>query len=67
VRITSNHTPLLLLAGAAAPNQPTCSDMGGSTQCQRTGNMQIYTTAQPMPTPPKSTYGPFVGYHNGGR
>ena len=77
VRITSNHTALLLLAGAAAvaiaaapnasaaPNQPPCFDAGGSTQCQRTGNVQIYTTPQPMPGPPKSTYGPFVGYHNG--
>jgi hypothetical protein len=77
VRITTDHAPLLLLAGAAAlaiaaapsasaaPNQSTCSDMGGSTQCQNMGNVQIYTKAQPMATPSKSTYGPFVGYHNG--
>jgi hypothetical protein len=77
VRITSNHTPLLLLAGAAAlaiaaapsasaaPNEPPCTDMGGSTQCQSTGNVQIYTTPHAMPGTANSTYGPFVGYNHG--
>ena len=77
MRITTYHTPVLLLAGAAAlaiavapsasaaPSQSTCSDVGGSTQCQSMGNVQIYTKARPMATRSKSTYGPFVGYHNG--
>jgi hypothetical protein len=58
------------LAIAAAPNafaasseQP-CSAMGGSTQCQRTGNVQIYTTPQSS-AGPEGTYGPLLGYHNG--
>ena len=69
----------LLAAGAAAgaiaaapsvlatPNQPPCSDVGGSTQCQSTGNVQIYTAPHAMPptVPTNSTYGPFLGYHAG--
>jgi hypothetical protein len=58
------------LAVAAAPNalaassgQP-CSDMGGSTQCQRAGNVEIYTAPQSSPGP-ASSYGPMLGYHNG--
>jgi hypothetical protein len=49
----------------AAPNEPTCSDVGGSTQCQSTGNVQIYTAPHAMPGPTNSTYGPFEGYHAG--
>jgi len=39
--------------------------MGGSTLCQRTSNAQIYATPQSKADPPKTTYGPFLGYHNG--
>ncbi len=49
------------LGDRRAPNVPTCSDGGGSTQCQSTGNVQIYT----MPAPTNSTYGPFLGYQGG--
>jgi hypothetical protein len=77
IRITVIAT--LLAAGAAAvaiavapsaspaPNAPTCSDVSGSTQCQSTGNVQIYTAPQAMPptNPTNSTYGPFLGYHAG--
>jgi hypothetical protein len=76
VRITTNHITLPLLAGAtaltiaAAPSasapqheQP-CSGMGGSTQCQRTGNVQIHTTPWPMTTP-SSTYGCIIGANCG--
>jgi hypothetical protein len=51
--------------GSATPNDHLCSNMGGSTQCERTGNVQIYTTPPAMPATPDSTYGPFLGYHNG--
>jgi hypothetical protein len=50
---------------AAAPADHPCSDMGGATQCQRTGNVQIYTAPQDMPVTPRSAYGPFEGYHAG--
>jgi hypothetical protein len=58
------------LAGApgasAAPDDQACSDMGGATQCQRTANIQIYAKPHALPsTPNNTTYGPFVGYHNG--
>jgi hypothetical protein len=52
-------------SAAATPDGQLCSDMGGSTQCHRTGNVQIYTTPQAAPATTTSTYGPFVGYHNG--
>ena len=77
VRIRINYITPVLAAGAAAvaiaaapsaaatPDDQPCSDMGGSTQCHRTGNVQIYTMPQAMPATTTSTYGPFVGYHNG--
>jgi hypothetical protein len=79
VRIGINYIAAFLAAGAAAvaivaapsalaaPNVPTCSDGGGSTQCQSTGNVQIYTAPHAMPptNPTNSTYGPFLGYHAG--
>jgi hypothetical protein len=76
VRIRINFITPVLAAGAAAaiataptasatPDDHLCSSMGGSTQCQRTGNVQIYTTPQATPAPTNSVYGPFVGYHNG--
>jgi hypothetical protein len=37
--------------------------VGGSTQCQSTGNVQIYTAPHAMPGPTNATYGPFLGYH----
>jgi hypothetical protein len=76
VRITTNHITLPLLTGAtaltiaAAPgastpqNEQPCSGMGGSTQCQRTGNVQSRTTPWPLTTP-NSTYGCIVGANCG--
>ena len=52
-------------SASAAPNVPTCSDGGGSPQCQSTGNVQIYTAPHAMPAPTSSTYGPYLGYHGG--
>ena len=52
-------------SAAATPDGQLCSDMGGSTQCHRTGNVQIYTVPQAASATTTSTYGPFVGYHNG--
>jgi hypothetical protein len=51
-------------AAAARGDQP-CSDMGGATQCQRTGNVQIYAAPQDTLPTPRTTYGPFEGYHAG--
>jgi hypothetical protein len=77
VRIRINYITPVLAAGAAAvaiaaapsaaatPGDQLCSDMGGSTQCHRTGNVQIYTVPQAASATTTSTYGPFVGYHNG--
>jgi hypothetical protein len=77
VRIRINYVTPVLAAGAAvvaiaaAPSAAAtlddhlCSDTGGSTQCRSTGNVQIYTVPQAMPATTNSTYGPFVGYHNG--
>jgi hypothetical protein len=67
--LLSAGTMALAIAAApnawAAPSDQPCSDMGGSTLCQRTGNVQIYATPQSMADAPKTTYGPFLGYHNG--
>ena len=52
-------------SASAAPNEQTCADMGGSTQCERAGNVQIYTTLHPRDTTPNTTYGPMMGYHDG--
>ena len=77
MRIRINYITPVLAAGVAAvavaaapraaatPDGQLCSDMGGSTQCHRTGNVQIYPTPQAAPATTTSTYGPFVGYHNG--
>jgi hypothetical protein len=52
-------------SASAAPNEPPCTDMGGSTQCQSTGNVQIYAAPHAVPGTANSTYGPFVGYNHG--
>jgi hypothetical protein len=50
---------------SAAPSQQPCFDGGGSTQCQSTGNVEIYTAPRAMPAPTNSTYGPYLGYRGG--
>ncbi|MCW2650647.1 MAG: hypothetical protein JWR32_1623 [Mycobacterium sp.] len=77
MRIRINYVTPVLAAGAAAvaiaaspsasatPDRQPCSDMGGSTQCQSAGNVQIYTTLHAMPVTPRTAYGPFEGYHAG--
>jgi hypothetical protein len=52
------------VAGAAPAGQP-CSDMGGATQCERTGDVEIYATPQDMAVTSHTAYGPFEGYHAG--
>jgi hypothetical protein len=52
-------------SASAAPNAPPCTEMGGSTQCQSTGNVQIYAAPHAVPGTANSTYGPFVGYNHG--
>jgi hypothetical protein len=77
MRIAIHYLTALLTAGtaavviaaapsaAAAPAGPPCSDMGGATQCQRTGNVQIYAAPQDTPVTARTAYGPFEGYHAG--
>jgi hypothetical protein len=50
---------------SAAPGERPCSDMGGATQCERTGDVEIYAAPQDMPATSRSAYGPFEGYHAG--
>jgi hypothetical protein len=76
VRITTNHITLLLLAGATAAtiavtpsasapqNGQPCSGMGGSTPCQRMGDVQIHTTPGTL-NPPSSPYGCIIGLNCG--
>ena len=49
VAITTAPTAL------AGPSEQACTDIGGSTQCQRMGNVQIYTAPKDLPATPKST------------
>jgi hypothetical protein len=77
VHIRANPVSTLLAAGAAAvaiavapsvlaaPNEQSCADMGGSTVCQRAGNVQIHTSPQATPAQPGTAYGPFEGYNAG--
>jgi hypothetical protein len=77
VHIWTNYLAPLLAAGAAAvaiaaapsvlaaPNEQSCADMGGSTVCQRAGNVQIHTGPQATPAQPGTAYGPFEGYNSG--
>jgi hypothetical protein len=69
-------TPLLSAAAAAlaiaaapsalaAPSEQPCSDMGGTTECQRTSNVQIYAKPHDMQVTPRTAYGPFEGFHAG--
>jgi hypothetical protein len=60
VRIRMHHTTFLLAAAAAAiaiatapnasaaPGEQPCSEAGGSTNCQRSGNAQVYTSPRPL-------------------
>jgi hypothetical protein len=50
---------------SATVDDQACSDVGGSTQCQRAADVQIYAKPHALPSASNSTYGPFVGYHNG--
>jgi hypothetical protein len=54
-------------AASATADDQTCTDGGGATQCRAVDNVQI--VAKPMALPSagnsNSTYGPFVGLHNG--
>jgi hypothetical protein len=79
VQLSTNYlAPLLAAAAAAAavaiaaapsvlaaPNEQSCADMGGSTVCQRAGNVQIDTSPQATPAQPGTAYGPFEGYNAG--
>jgi hypothetical protein len=77
VHIWTNYSAPLLAAGAAvvaiaaapsllaAPNEQSCADMGGSTVCQRAGNVQIHTSPHATPAQPGTAYGPFEGYDAG--
>jgi hypothetical protein len=61
VRIRLHHTTFLLAAAAAAiaiatapsasaaPSEQHCSDAGGSTNCQRPGNVQVHTSPRALP------------------
>jgi hypothetical protein len=71
VRIRLHHNTFLLAAAAAAisiatapsasaaPSEQHCSDAGGSTNCQRPGNVQVHTSPRALPRvfPPPSTRG----------
>jgi hypothetical protein len=54
-------------APSASADDQHCSDGGAATQCQASANVQI--VAKPMALPSdgiaNSSYGPFVGLHNG--
>ena len=61
VRMRMHHTTFLLAAAAAAiaiatapsasaaPSEQPCSDAGESTNCQRPGNVQVYTSPRSLP------------------
>ncbi|MDT5183017.1 MAG: hypothetical protein QOI29_1175 [Mycobacterium sp.] len=61
VRMRTHHATLLLAAAAAAiavatvpcasaaPSEQPCSDAGESTNCQRPGNVQVYTSPRALP------------------
>lgn len=65
-------TPLLATAAvaaviAAAPtasaaDQQSCTDLGGATQCQTPGNVQIHSAPPAQLSAPWSIYGPFFWY-----
>ncbi len=71
MRIRTHHTTFLLATAAtaiaiaaapgasAAPSEQPCSDAGGSTTCQRPGNVQVYAAPRALPrvSPPASTRG----------
>jgi hypothetical protein len=58
----------LAIAIATAPSAAadrTCTDGGLATQCQAPANVEIVAKPDALSSPGKSTYGPFVGLHNG--
>jgi archaellum component FlaG (FlaF/FlaG flagellin family) len=67
VLIAATVVMALTSAASAAADDQTCTDGGGATRCQAVDNVQI--VAKPMPLPSagnsNSSYGPFVGLHNG--
>jgi hypothetical protein len=79
MKIKGSHITPLLSAGAAAlaiaaapsawaaPSDQPCSNMGGSTLCQSTSNVQIFAKPHDIPATASSVYGPFEGYHAGHR
>ena len=54
-------------APSAAADDRTCTDGGLATQCQASANVQIVAKPNTLPSAgnSNSTYGPFVGLHNG--
>jgi hypothetical protein len=52
-------------APSAAADDRTCTDGGLATQCQASANVQIVAKPEALSSSGKSTYGPFVGLHNG--
>jgi hypothetical protein len=54
-------------APSAAADDRTCTDGGLATQCQASGNVQIVAKPDALSSSgnSNSTYGPFVGLHNG--
>ena len=52
-------------APSAAAVDRTCTDGGLATQCQASGNVEIVAKPDALSSSGKSTYGPFVGLHNG--
>jgi hypothetical protein len=68
-RVLALGVVAIALAGTpnawATVDDQACSDTGGLTQCQRAADVQIYAKPHALPSAPNSTYGPFVGYHNG--
>src|ERR1700730_15283096 len=54
-------------APSAAADGRTCTDGGLTTQCQASANVQIVAKSDALSSSgnSNSTYGPFVGLHNG--
>jgi hypothetical protein len=50
---------------AMAANQQSCVDLGGATQCQTPGNVQINSDTPAANAGGYSSYGPFFTYDRG--